>query len=79
MKALAGLNLTVQQRTQIQGYVSAAKQADANATPDQRHADRKNLRAEIMSVLTPAQQAQLKATLRTERQERPGSEPTPAA
>jgi Spy/CpxP family protein refolding chaperone len=79
MKALAGLNLTARQRTQIQGYVTAAKQADANATPDQRHADRQKLRAEIMSVLTPAQQAQLKTTLKAQRHEHRTSEPTPGA
>jgi Spy/CpxP family protein refolding chaperone len=77
MKALAGLNLSAQQRTQIQGYVAAAKQADANATDDQRHADRQKLRGEIMSVLTPAQRAQLKATLKAQRQEHQESEPTP--
>jgi Spy/CpxP family protein refolding chaperone len=77
MKALANLNLSAQQRTQIQGYVAAAKQADANATDDQRQADRQKLRGEIMSVLTPAQQAQLKATLKAQRHEHQESEPTP--
>jgi Spy/CpxP family protein refolding chaperone len=79
MKALNSLNLSGQQRTQIQGYVAASKQADANATPDERRADRQKLRAEIMGVLTPAQQAQLKATLKAQRREREESAPTPGA
>lgn len=79
LKALKGLNLSDQQRQQIQGYVSATKTADANATPDQQRADRKKLREEIFSVLTPAQQAQLKATLKAQRQEHQESEPTPGA
>jgi Spy/CpxP family protein refolding chaperone len=79
LKALEGLNLTPQQRTQIQGYVAAAKQADAgaDATPDQHRADRQKLRAEIMGVLTPAQQAQLTATLKAQRKEHQESAPTP--
>ncbi|HTV72520.1 MAG TPA: hypothetical protein VME66_02295 [Candidatus Acidoferrales bacterium] len=67
-KALKTLTLTPDQQQQISGFLAADKQANAGATPDQRRANRKKLREEIMGVLTPAQQAQLKATIQQERQ-----------
>jgi Spy/CpxP family protein refolding chaperone len=68
MKALKTLSLTPAQQQQISGFVAASKQANVDASTDERRANRKKLREEIMGVLTPGQQAKLKATLQQERQ-----------
>jgi Spy/CpxP family protein refolding chaperone len=63
MRALHTLTLTDAQKPQIEGFISATKQANQNATPDQRKANIKQLHQQIISVLTPEQQQQLNAEL----------------
>jgi len=68
MKDIQSLTLTVDQKTKIDGYVAASKAANANVTDKQtRHDNMKALRTQIMGVLTPDQQVQLKAKMQTER------------
>ena len=80
MKMLQSLNLTADQKTKIDGYVAAMKSANA-ATTDKatRHANMQTLRTQITGVLTPDQQAQLKAKMQAERKAEPAekTETTP--
>lgn len=68
MREMRELNLTTQQQTQIQNLVQAYRQAHPRGSTPDRQA-RKDLRTKIMAVLTPAQQAQLKADEQKRRQE----------
>lgn len=69
MRALRDLNLSAQQQSQIQQLVQAYRQAHPRGSNPDPQA-RKDLRAKIMAVLTPAQQAQLKAEMKKRRGER---------
>jgi len=72
MKDIQALNLTPDQKTKIDGYVAASKSANATVTDKEaRHNSMKALRTQIMGVLTPDQQAQLKAKMQAERAEAP--------
>lgn len=67
MKDLQSLDLTADQRAKIDGYMTAFKAANKTADKATRHENMKGLRAQIESVLTPDQQAQLKAKMAAER------------
>jgi len=69
-KALQSLNLTAAQHTQIDQAFAQTRQANQNADQAARKANRRQLRTRIDAILTPAQRAQLKATLA--RGHRPG-------
>ena len=72
MKMLSELNLTADQQSKIDGYVAASKTANKNTTdPEARHANKKALRDQIVSVLTPDQKAQLEAKMKAARQNGP--------
>jgi Spy/CpxP family protein refolding chaperone len=62
-KALRSLNLSAAQQTQIDQALAQTRQANRNADPATRKANRSQLRSKIDAILTPAQRAQLKATL----------------
>ena len=62
-KALHGLNLTAAQQAQIDQAFAQTRQANQNADQATRKANRRQLRSRIDAILTPAQRAQLKATL----------------
>ncbi len=64
MAALRSLGLTADQQSQIRGFVSATKTANAGADVSTRHANLKALRGEILGVLTPDQRTQLRAALK---------------
>jgi Spy/CpxP family protein refolding chaperone len=66
-RALRKLDLTSPEKTQIKSIFASLKQEDANATPDQRKANREKAHQEIEALLTLAQQQQLKAELAKER------------
>lgn len=66
-KALQSLNLTGAQKTQIDQAVAQTRQANQNADQATRKANRRQLRSRIDAILTPAQRAQLKASLRNGR------------
>jgi Spy/CpxP family protein refolding chaperone len=67
MRALHKLDLTPPEKTQIKSIYASLKQEDANATPDQRKANRETAHQQIEALLTPPQQQQLKAELAKER------------
>jgi Spy/CpxP family protein refolding chaperone len=79
MHALHGVNLSDQQRSQIKSLMQAYRQSHpASSQPDPQA--RKQLREQIMGVLTPDQQAQVKANMAQMRRQRqattaPGSPP----
>jgi len=81
MRALRDLNLSAQQQAQIQQLVQQYRQAHPRGSNPDPQA-RKDLRTKIMAVLTPAQQAQLKAEMKKRRSEsgdRDGRGPFPQA
>ena len=60
MREMHSLNLSAQQQAQIKQLMAQYRQAHPRgSTPDLQA--RKDLRTKVMAVLTPAQQAQLKA------------------
>jgi Spy/CpxP family protein refolding chaperone len=66
-KALRGLNLSASQQSQIDQAFAQSRQANKNADPATRKANRQQLRAKIEAILTPAQRAQLQANLKQNR------------
>ena len=62
--ALRGLNLTPAQQSQIDQAFAQTRQANQNADRTARKANRKQLRARIDAILTPAQRTQLDAALK---------------
>ena len=62
--ALRNLNLSDAQKAQIQQAFQQTRDANRNADPATRKANRAKLRAQIDAILTPAQRAQLQATLK---------------
>lgn len=68
-KALSGLNLTAAQQTQVDQAFAEAHQANRNADPATRKASRRQLRARIEAILTPAQRTQLNAALHRNRRQ----------
>lgn len=62
--ALRNLNLSAAQQTQIRQAFQQTREANRNADPATRKANRAKLRAQIEAILTPAQRAQLQATLK---------------
>jgi Spy/CpxP family protein refolding chaperone len=68
MREMRELNLSAQQQSQIQQLVQQFRQAHPRGSAPDPQA-RKDLRAKIMAVLTPAQQAQLKADEQKRRDE----------
>ena len=84
MRRFEDLNLSDQQKQQIQTLISQYRQAHPRGSqPDPQ--SRKQLHEQIMSVLTPQQQAQYKADTqkmraqRQEREENGSGQPAPAA
>jgi Spy/CpxP family protein refolding chaperone len=68
MHGMHGVNLSDQQKTQIHQLVQQYRQSHPEGSqPDP--AARKQLRTQIMNVLTPAQQAQVKANMEKMRAE----------
>jgi Spy/CpxP family protein refolding chaperone len=65
--ALAKLDLSPQQKTQIQQALTQSREANRNADPATRKANRDKLHAQIEAILTPAQRTQLQAGLAQER------------
>ena len=66
-EALRSLNLSSSQQTQIDQAFAQTRQANGNADQTTRKANRRQLRTRIEAILTPAQRAQLKATLQRNR------------
>jgi Spy/CpxP family protein refolding chaperone len=62
--ALRGLNLTAAQSSQIQTLIAQTREANRNADPATRKANRQALRAKVEAILTPAQRTQLQAALK---------------
>lgn len=76
MHMLRDLNLSDQQKTQIQQIMQQFRQAHENGQrPDQQA--REQLRSQIMNVLTPQQRTQLQNKMQQMRQERQEQEPQP--
>jgi Spy/CpxP family protein refolding chaperone len=69
MRALRSLNLTDAQKAQIKTAMQQTRQANENADPQTRKTNLEQLRAQINSVLTPDQRAQLQAELQKERED----------
>ena len=78
MQAMAGVDLSDQQKAQIQQLMAQYRQAHPAGSPRDRNA-RKQLHQQILAVLTPAQQAQFKANIARLRQERRAAMPLPQA
>lgn len=76
MRAMRGLNLTDQQKTQIKQLVQQFRQAHPRGSQPDPEA-RKQLRQQILGVLTPAQQAQLKTNMQHMRDQYRNSPPQP--
>jgi len=77
MREMRKLNLSSQQQAQIKQIVTQFRQTHPRGTEPSAQ-DRQQLHQQIMNVLTPAQQAQFKADMQRERQERmPSSGSTP--
>ena len=79
MREMRKLNLSSQQQAQIKQIVTQFRQTHPRGTEPSVQ-DRQQLHQQIMNVLTPAQQAQFKADMQRERQERmpsTGSTPQP--
>jgi Spy/CpxP family protein refolding chaperone len=68
--ALQSLNLTDAQKSQIQQLISQNREANRNADPATRKANRQALRAKIEAILTPAQRTQLQAALKRNHRKR---------
>jgi Spy/CpxP family protein refolding chaperone len=77
MAALHSLGLTADQQSQIRGFVSATKTANAGADAATRRANLKAMRREIAGVLTPDQRTQLRATLKQQRTQQQTGTPQP--
>ncbi len=78
MRMTQNLNLTPQQKTQIQQIMDQYHQQHPRGSePDQ--ASRQALHQQIMNVLTPAQQAQLKKNMEQMHKMHSGGEPEPTA
>jgi Spy/CpxP family protein refolding chaperone len=77
MRALHGVNLSDDQRSQIQSLMQSYRQSHPKGSAPDPQA-RKALRQQIMGVLTPDQQSQVKANLQQMRAERRQQEQGPA-
>jgi Spy/CpxP family protein refolding chaperone len=62
MRMLQGVNLTDQQKAQIRQLMTNYRQAHPQGSQPDPQA-RKQLHEQIMSILTPAQQAQVRANM----------------
>ena len=69
--ALRGLNLSAAQKTQIDQIFAQARGQNRTADPATRKTNRAKTRAQIEAILTPAQRAQLRATLQQQRAHQP--------
>lgn len=69
MRMLHNLNLTTQQQSEIKQIMDNFRQAHPMGSPPDRQA-REQLRTQIMNVLTPAQQTQLKQEMQQMRERR---------
>ena len=86
MRLLKGVNLSDQQKTQIQQIMQQYRQAHPQGSltdPQARKQASQQLRAQLMNVLTPSQQAQVKQNMqqlreqRQQREQRGENEPSP--
>ena len=62
--ALRSLNLTAAQQSQVDQAFAQMRNTNRNADPATRKANRQKLRAQIETILTPAQRAQLTAQMK---------------
>ena len=70
MRALQQMNLSDAQRSQIKSMVQSYRQQNPQGTdPQTRKANAKQLRSNILGVLSPDQQAQLKSNIKAMRQQ----------
>ena len=76
MREFEKLNLSDQQKAQIQSYMTVYRQAHPQGSPRDPQA-MMQLHEQIMNVLTPAQQTQFKADMAQMRQEREQQEAAP--
>jgi Spy/CpxP family protein refolding chaperone len=84
-EALAELQLSADQQSKLDSLRSAYHAKEKGVTdPDQRRADAKQFRSDVMAVLTPDQVAQLQANMKTLRAQArasraamPSASPTP--
>ena len=67
VRALGTLDLSAAQKQQIASFRSQQRQADQNADASTKRANAQKMRTQIMGVLTPDQQTQLRAELRRSR------------
>jgi len=67
LRAVYALPLTTGQRQQIEQYVAAERQASQGASKETKHANHKQMKQNIDSVLSPQQVAQVKAEVKAER------------
>jgi len=70
MREMRSLNLSTQQKSQIQQLMRQFRQAHPRGSAPDPQA-RKDLRTKVMAVLTPAQQQQLKADQAKRKSHRP--------
>jgi Spy/CpxP family protein refolding chaperone len=76
MRMLHGVNLSDQQKTQIHQLMQQYRQAHPEGNQPDPQA-RKQLRDQVMGVLTPQQQAQVKANIAQMHANRPEPQATP--
>jgi Spy/CpxP family protein refolding chaperone len=67
LSALKQVNLSDAQRQQIRAAMLKTRQANQNADPDTRRANRQALRAQIDGIMTPDQRTQFHTALRQAR------------
>jgi Spy/CpxP family protein refolding chaperone len=79
MRALRALDLSAAQKQQITSAVQQTRQANQNADPATRKANRTKLQAQIDAILTPTQRTQLQTTLQQQRQQREAQSPAGGA
>jgi Spy/CpxP family protein refolding chaperone len=70
MRAMRTLGLSAAQNQQIQAAMQQSRQANQNADPATRKANRAKLHAQIEGILTPDQRTRLQAALAQQRQQR---------
>lgn len=79
MRVLNTLGLSAAQKQQIQTAMQQSRQANQNADPATRKANREKLRAQIDGILTPDQRTRLQAALAQQRAQRRTMQGAPGA
>jgi Spy/CpxP family protein refolding chaperone len=78
MRVLNTLGLSDAQKQQIKTAMQQSRQANQNADPATRKANREKLRAQIDAILTPDQRTRLQAALAQQRAQRRTMQGAPA-